>query len=483
MPDPGTPPLEPPGGSEAATIVARFRALLHAGHAQGDKGWSPARQQEEAEAFLRDLVLAASPGVVRGTLESLLRDRPTTLPMRVDADHIPWPSGWRAVVWRALAAEHWTVAEAIGFVRGFLAGADAPRFRYWEAKEAVCFLADFYRESPAVVAFLLEAREVSDFDYLVDVVVQERFAPTEVWAPALIAGLRGDPQTKTFLVARLARLMRTHPDVRRLLEDALRADPLSFSIDAWRAYVAGAPDDQTFRAGMEAIVETLIAARVGGLAAYNLLPFDFFMERYPADAASLRLCLRAAFEGPPRLQPLAVDWLGRKFWRFEATRPALLRALQERAAPEVRAQAFYALMLRHGADPRLRRLLCRTAAAESAPEAREAMIGMLTGAPIHPPAVRPPAERDSERRLFRSVCAPFRAEGLGLASPELLRRRIDALTGRIALLESTLALARLRRAAGHGDAGERETLVEREQAAREKAEFETALREISRAKG
>src|SRR5665213_365503 len=118
MPISGKPPAEVQGNLEASAVVARFRALIDARTTQP---WSQSQQEVETEAFGQELVRMASPMVVRQTLEQLLRDHPTIVPHRVEADHIPWPSGWRAVVWRTLAADHWTVADAIDFTLSFLA--------------------------------------------------------------------------------------------------------------------------------------------------------------------------------------------------------------------------------------------------------------------------------------------------------------------------------------------------------------------------
>jgi hypothetical protein len=489
------PPAEVPGNLEASAIVARFRALIDAGCANThhrwirserqrrgqseQEGWGKSQQEVDTDTFRQEMVRTASPMVVRQALEKLLHDYPTLLYERVEADYIPWPWGWRAVVWRALAENYWTVADAIVFARSFLATEKEPLSLYWEAKEAIVFLADFYKESHEVVAFLLEAREFSDFDYVVDALIRERFSPTEVWTPALSIALRGHPEMKSFLLTRLAPLLRTHGNIRIIVEDALRADPLKFSLNAWRAYAAGAPEDQAFRAGMDEIVETLVAATASRPPAYNFVPFDLYMRLYPADETALRHCMRAVFEGSASLRLLAVDWLGKRFWRFEQTKSALLRVMHESSEPAARSQAFYALILRYGTDPDLRASIFQAAAAESMPEPRQAMMRSLGGEPIQPIAPRSETEKKCERRLFKSVYALVQADAICFLPADFLRHRVVVLAAKLAYLKPSISLADLRRKAGHDDSEYHDLLTQRDQAEREKAQFEYALLRVA----
>ena len=382
-------------------------------------------------------------------------------------------------MWRALAEYYWTVADAIVIARSFLGTGTEPSTRYWEAGEALAFLVNTYLASHEVVAFLLEAREIPDFVYVVDVLIRERFSPTEVWTPALAIALRGRPEMRSFLLARLAPLLRTHGNIRVVVEDALRADPLKFSIDAWRAYAAVAPEDQAFRAGMDEIVETLIAATATGAPYYNFVPFDLYMRLYPADDTALRHCLRAVSEGSAPLRLLAVDWLGRRFWRFEQTKSALLRVMHETPEPAARSQAFYALVLRYGADPDLRASVFQSAAAEPTPESRKAMMDVLGGEPIQPIAPRSDAEKKCERQLFKRVYALVQADAVRFLPVEFLRRRVVVLAAVLAYLKPSISLAGRRQAAGHDGAEYQDLLTQRDHAEREKARFEDALQRIA----
>jgi hypothetical protein len=170
-----------------------------------------------------------------------------------------------------------------------------------------------------------------------------------------------------------------------------------------------------------------------------------------------------------------VDWLGKRFWRFEQTKSALLRVMHESPEPDARNRAFYALILRYGTDPDLRAAVFQAAAAESMPEARKAMMAVLGGEPIQPIAPRSEAEKKCERQLFKSVYALVQADAICFLPAASLRHRVAVLAARLAYLKTCISLAGRRRAAGRDGSEYHDLLTQRDHAEREKAQFEDAL--------